>query len=117
MLGKAVTAICCVAVLAGCGASDEEQVAEVVRDYNRALTEADADKACGLTVDEMWVDIRGTCENFVRTLGGPSDAGTKLAEGEYEVTIDGDTATAQGRNLGIFTLRKVDGDWKLTSAR
>ena len=117
MLRKAVAGMVCALAVAGCGASEEEQVADVVREYNTAMTEADAGKACGLTVDEMWADIRGTCEDFVRTLGGPSEAGDKLAEADYDVTIDGETATAEGHNLGIFTLRKVDGDWKLTSAR
>jgi hypothetical protein len=54
-------------------------------DLLQALGEAHAETACGLTVDEIWDDIRA--------------------------------ATAQGHTLGVFTLRKVDGDWKLTDSR
>lgn len=117
MLRKAVLGLVCVAV-AGCGGSEEEQVADVVKDYHRASAAGDADTACALTVDELWDDVT-SCEDIVElnSLPDHQEAGKRLAEGEYEVTIDGDTATAEGRNLGVFTLRKVDGDWKLTGAR
>jgi hypothetical protein len=66
----------------------------------------------------MWAG-RASCEEIVKlnSLPDHQEAGKRLAEGDYEVTIDGDTATAEGHNLGTFTLRKVDGDWKLTGAR
>ncbi len=116
MLGK-VAGLLCGVTLMGCGASEEDRIADVVRDYNRASMEGDADKACGLTADEMWTEA--TCEDIVSPNSLPDHraAGKRLAEGDYDVTIEGETATAQGHNLGIFRLRKVDGDWKLISAR
>jgi hypothetical protein len=41
----------------------------------------------------------------------------RLATGDYVVTVDGDRATAKGHNLGVFSLEKIDGDWKLTGVR
>jgi hypothetical protein len=116
MLRKAALGLCCIAAV-GCGASDEEQVAEVVKEYHRATVAGDIEKACGLTAVEMWVEA--DCPDIVELNALPDhqEAGKRLAEGEYDVTIEGDTATAEGTNLGTFTLRKVDGDWKLTGAR
>jgi hypothetical protein len=101
----------------GCGASDEERVETVVRDYARASAAGDAETACALTAAEMWTDVR--CEDIVALNSDPGsqEAGRRLAGGEYEVTIDGDRATAHGHNLGSFTLRRVDGDWKLIDSR
>jgi hypothetical protein len=111
-----------VLILAACGESDEERVQQVVRDYARASTTGDAETACGLTAPEMFADAAGsTCEDFVRLNSRPGgygrEAGRRQAAGEYVVEIDGDRATAEGHNLGIFELRRVDGEWKLTSVR
>jgi hypothetical protein len=116
MLRKAVLALVCL-LAAGCGTSEEEQIADVVQEYHRASIAGDAEKACGLTAEEMWIDV--ACEDIIEINSLPNrrELGKRLAEGEYQVSIDGDTATAQGHNLGTFTLRKVDGEWKLTGAR
>jgi hypothetical protein len=111
-----------VLTLAGCGESDQERIQQVVRDYARASTTGDAETACGLTAPEMFADVPGsTCEDFVRHNSRPGgygqQAGRRQAAGEYVVEIDGDRATAEGHNLGIFGLRRIDGEWKLTSVR
>ena len=109
-------------VWAGCGESEEERIVQVVREYARASTTGDAETACGLTAPEMFADAPGsTCEDFVRLNSIPGGygrkAGRRQAAGEYVVEIDGDRATAEGHNLGIFQLRRIDGEWKLTSVR
>jgi hypothetical protein len=120
MLARALVPVVALAAWSGCGTSDEESVQQVVRDYHRAAVEGDADRACSLTADEYWADIRGTCEEFIELRAEiPDDdgAGERLANGDYDVTVDGETATAQATNLGIFMLRKLDGVWMLTSVR
>jgi hypothetical protein len=119
MLARVLVPIVVLAVWSGCGQSDEERAEQVVKDYNRAYLEGDTERACALTTQEFWADIKGTCEEFIAQFSKISDKGAleRLATGDYEVTIEGDEATVQGHNLGIFTLRKGDGDWKLTSVR
>jgi hypothetical protein len=111
-----------VLTLVGCGESERERIEQVVRDYARASTTGNAEAACGLTAPEMFDDVPGsTCEDFVRLNSRPGgygqEAGKRQAAGDYVVEIDGDRATAEGHNLGIFELRRIDGEWKLTSVR
>jgi hypothetical protein len=118
----ALTASGLVLVLAGCGEPEAEQIEQVVREYARAATTGDAETACGLAAPEMFEDVPGSrCEDFVRLNSRPGgygrEAGRRQAAGEYVVEIDGDRATAEGHNLGIFELRRIDGEWKLTSVR
>ena len=104
---------------AGCGESEEERIQQVVREYHRATIDGDADKACALTAPEMFAGTGATCEDFVRINSLPNrhELGLRLATGDYVVTVDGDRATAKGHNLGVFSLKKDDEDWKLTGAR
>jgi hypothetical protein len=112
-------AIAAIFMSAGCGESDEERIQEVVRQYNRASLDGDADKACALTAPEMFAGTGATCEDIVRINSLPNrrQQGMRLATGDYVVTVDGDRATAQGHNLGVFSLKKDDEDWKLTGVR
>jgi hypothetical protein len=114
-----VTALAAACVLSGCGQSEEERVQQVVREYTGASADGDAEKACALTAPEMFAASGGTCEDFVRINSLPDrrQAGLRQAAGTYVVTLDGDRARAEGHNLGIFDLRKIDGDWKLTAVR
>jgi len=112
-----ILVLAAVLVCTGCGASEEEQVENVVRDFARASDDGDAERACSLTTEEYWADITSSCEEFIafQTTLETDGALERIATGEYNVTIDGDAATAESKNLGIFGLRKVDGDWKLDS--
>jgi hypothetical protein len=58
----------------------------------------------------MFAGTGATCEDFVRinSLRSRRELGRRLATGDYVVTVDGDRATAKGRNLGVFSLKKVD---------
>jgi hypothetical protein len=111
MFARIVLLFALVAVCGGCGASDEEKVQQVVRDYNVALGEGDVDQACSLFAEEYWSDKRIGCKEFVQAR---SPTGV-TSEGIVAIQVAGDTATATGSTHGDLELRKIDGDWKLTS--
>lgn len=115
----ALPALAALLLSAGCGQSDEERIQQVVREYARASANGNAEKACSLTAPEMFAGTGATCEDVVRINSLPDrrEAGLRQAAGTYVVTVEGDRATAEGRNLGIFELREIDGDWKLIGVR
>jgi hypothetical protein len=102
-----------VLAVAACGASEEEQVEQVVRDYNTALGEGDVDLACSLFAEEYWSGKKIGCREFVEARSPTGVTGA----GIVDVQVDGDSATARGSTHGDLGLRKIDGDWMLTSAR
>jgi len=111
---------------AGCGSSDEDSVKSAIEDYNTAIADKDAGKACDLLSADAKKQIGGaSCEKTVEQgLGLLNDKQISgFKQGEVKnVKVDGDKATATVRfpkAVGIppqpQRLTKEDGGWKLES--
>jgi ketosteroid isomerase-like protein len=121
-----LTALACVAalaVVAGCGETDQEQAREVAQDYVDARNAADFEAVCALYSDQFKQEL-GTddCAAFVReqTAGAEGDESLSLVD----VRVREDVATADldvthgeaGPSRIVIRLeRQDDGDWAITS--
>ncbi len=127
---RRLTLVSVLALVAGCGGGDDKSDAEgVIRDFAKAVTEADGKTFCNELVTRDYLE---------KTVGATGDNATKqcekqidsLQQGSFKVVkfdktvIDGDRATVtarietQGRTVPqVFRLEKQDGEFRLTSNR
>jgi hypothetical protein len=119
-------------LLSGCGASDEEQVRETIKRFNRAAAEGDGKEAC----DQLTPGAQATgglrCESVIDQLGrlGGKAAKRRLAAVEVRnVTVSGKTAMAEAQvptqsptmlqlekvPRRVFRWKTSDGEWKIAS--
>jgi cyclophilin family peptidyl-prolyl cis-trans isomerase len=121
-----IAALVAAALVAGCGTSDQDKIAAVLRDYNAALVDGDGKKACALFDDagrrrlvsslkQLAPRSSATaCEGLVKDVSSTISAndgkrikGIKIRD----VRVKGARATAQS---GVrTTLVKQGGSWKI----
>jgi hypothetical protein len=109
--------------VAGCGASDEEQVRQTIERFYRASAEGDGREACdqlspGALAGTGLEDCQAAIDQLGE-LGGP-ETRRRLAEvAVRQVRVEGERASAlvqvAGQTPVTLALRKVDGEWKLES--
>jgi hypothetical protein len=124
------------ALLAGCGESDEspgggserEQIEAVVVDYMHALADGDGEQACArLTSAAQKSLAAGTgaesCAAGVEQLAGSLDSDARTLLGSVEVTVNDITgskatvkvAAGEAQPPGPVPLEKADGEWRITA--
>ena len=116
---------------------DKEQIKEVYRTYWRYMIEKDADGLRSImTGDYYLLHMTGVKQNAEVFLKGLLDGTFNYYSADHDdiqVSIDGDTATMIGKSKvlaavygggrhkwrlrGDFTLKKENGEWKLTSSK
>jgi hypothetical protein len=113
--------------LSACGGSDSDDVKSSLEDYNQAVANKDADKACDLLSDAAKKTIGG--QSCVATL----EAGFRLLQPKQlaafkgteikNIKVNGDKATATitfPKDSGVpeqtQTLVKENGEWHLQAA-
>jgi hypothetical protein len=113
--------------LAACGGSDSDDVKASLEDYNQAVANKDADKACELLSDAAKKTIGGrscvtTLEAGFRLLQPKQLAAFKGTEIK-NIKVNGDKATAtitfpkdSGVSEQTQTLVKENGEWHLQAA-
>jgi hypothetical protein len=112
---------------AACGGSDSDDVKSSLQDYNNAVADKDAAKACDLLSDAAKKTIGGkSCEQTLKT--GLAQLNTKQLSAFKDTTIknikvNGDKATAtisfpKGSRVPdqTQTLVKESGSWRLQAA-
>jgi hypothetical protein len=119
----------------GCGggsapdeATSEEQIRQVVVEYNVAAAEGRGEAACELQVEEKRDDVDPAlvppgmeerltdCASYWDWTGPRLPAAGRQVMLETQVasvSIDGETATATATNGAAFDLRWIDGAWQL----
>jgi NTF2-like N-terminal transpeptidase domain len=113
--------------LTACGGSDSSDVKSALQDYNDAVANKDAAKACGLLSDQAKKTIGGkTCEQTLKTgfaLLTPKQLEAFKKTEIKNVKVSGDKATAtitfpsdSGVPQQTQTLVKENGDWHLQAA-
>lgn len=128
MAGAATALLACALIAAtGCGASEEDQVKQTMRDLVTALNKRDADKFCDDIVTQEFIEkqtfakgerARADCK---RQLKQVKDLKVKLVR-VSSLKVDGDTASVkavletQGQSRDqLYRLRKEDGGWRIAS--
>ena len=115
---------------------DKELIREVYRTYWRYMIEKNADGLRGIMTEDYYLlHMTGVKQSAEVFLSGLQDGTFNYYSAEHddiEVTVDGDMAKMTGKSLvlaavyggrhrwhlqGDFTLRKVQGDWKLSSSK
>ena len=108
---------------AGCGGSDsgsgsdEEQIQALADDYSQAALDGDYTAACDTFSSEAIEQINNlkqfdSCEELVEAgLSSLSESQKKELGNLSDIQVDGDTATAEGRD-GQISFIKEDGEWK-----
>jgi uncharacterized protein DUF4440 len=126
----AILLLLSVSALAGCGGSDGgDDPAQTVRDFVTATRERDADTFCGRLVTQEFLEqttgatgpgAKDACKRELKAVRGLQLRLVKIEK----TTIDGDDAivravlTTEGRtDPRTFTLKREDGDWKLTGGQ
>ena len=115
------------AIVAGCGSSDEDQVKQVLKDYNAALVDGNGKKACGLFTDDGQKRLAASlkaiapsatsndCAQLVRDISATiTEANGKRIKAIKitKVKVAGKKASAMS---GVQTqLVKDGGDWKIS---
>ena len=100
------------------GPSDEEQIQAVAENYSQAALDGDAAAACDLFSEAALEELNNSeefesCEEVVETGFGILDDSQKKEIAEISnIQVDGDTATAEGRD-GEVSLVRENGEWKL----
>jgi hypothetical protein len=119
---RALTAIVCligVAVLAGCGESDQEQAREVAQKYVDATNDNDFEAICDLYSEEFKRQLGAeNCPAFVEEQSSGADTALELVE----VRVRGDKATAdldsvseqEGPARLSLQLEREGDDWEIT---
>jgi hypothetical protein len=122
----AAYAILVVSLLSACGGSDEEQIRDAMKSYNRALADRDTRKACSYLTGEAIREIARTgasCRKAMTAVTELFDARTRNAVRRVRVgriRVRGDKATARfsyPRPLPTTPIEqehfKVSGEWRL----
>ncbi|HEY1360029.1 MAG TPA: nuclear transport factor 2 family protein [Thermoleophilaceae bacterium] len=122
-----MTAVLLAAVwLAACGGGNDKQDAEqTVRDFVKATNERDADKLCNDLLSKDFIEqttgatgdkAKSTCKQQLKLLRPTKRKLTKIVK----VKVDGDKATVSTiletqdqPQPQTFSLKKVDGRWRL----
>ena len=114
--------------------TDEEKIRELYRDYWDAMIAKDADALRAMMSDDYellhMTGVRQSREDFLRGLRKGTFNYYSAEHDEIDVYVDGNKATMTGKSRvvaavygggknswrlrGDFSLRKEDGDWKLT---
>ncbi len=98
--------------LAACGgSSDEDKVTKIIKDVN-----SDPASVCDHLDDAALKQLGGKAGCVKAAKSAPRDASTKVDD----VSVDGDTATVKitdKTGASSVTLKKVDGDWKVTTSQ
>ena len=130
-----VAALAVAVAAVGCGGDDASATpAGAVRAYNDAVAGGDGEKACDLLDASARKELqestqgaaRGSCRQVVDLLAAFYDDATKdrLKGAEVAAAEQGDTARARFTSpvafggpdqKQTFELKRVDGDWKITS--
>jgi hypothetical protein len=133
MMLRMLPAFALLLTVAGCGGDGSGgSPGDAVRSYNAAVADGDGGRACArldtAAQDELRNStqgaIRGSCRQVIETLAAFYDDATKqrLRQTKVESRSHDDTATATfaspvalpaGR--ATYELRRVDGEWKITS--
>jgi hypothetical protein len=113
--------------LSACGGSDSDDVKSSLEDYNQAVADKDAGKACGLLSDAAKRTIGGkSCEATLQSGFRLLNAKQLAAFNRTEISnikVNGDKASATitfPKDSGVpqqtQTLVKENGDWHLQAA-
>src|SRR5690349_20329011 len=106
-------------VAAGCGATDEEQVRELIHRLGEAVANADANMVCSLMTERYRNTLAGPCEESLNYDSHPLSTGEKQALRHLQViqiTVQDDTAAATlkaGSDASRVRFRRVEGRWLL----
>ena len=113
-------------LLAGCGKSPEDKVADTINTWMDALVDRDGDKACGQMTAAGSEEFGTIVGNFVGDQPGPRSCeetvellgeAAREAFGEPKVSdvrIDGDRATAKATGAPPrIDLRREGDDWRI----
>ena len=119
-MAVAVVAVALLGV-AGCGGSDsgsdEEQIQALADQYEQAALDGDYSAACDTLSSEAMAQINDlqqfdSREELVEAgLSSLSESQKKELGNLSDIQVDGDTATAEGRD-GQISFIKEDGEWK-----
>ena len=116
--------------LAGCGASDSEQVTATVEEYFDALSERKFDRACelaGPALQRKFADYArkqlrmppSPCPRVLARIASMTDPRLVAAQRKLtvrKVDLDGDTARAElSATDQRATLAKLDGEWRISA--
>ena len=119
---RTLTAIACLAAVAlvvGCGESDQEQAREVAQDYVDASNGDDFDRICELYSDSFKEQLATPdCPAFVQEQSSGADSEIELVE----VRVNGDRATAdldsvseqEGPARIGLQLERQDDEWRIS---
>ena len=123
-----VVLLCLVSVLGACGADDEEDIEQTLRDFVSATNEQDAGAFCGEIVTQEFLEqttgatgdkAQEECRRQMRSVRGLDVELVRVRS----TKIDGDSATVtavlrtEGRPTPReYRLEKQDGDWKLSGS-
>ena len=117
--------------------SDEDRIKELYRKYWQYMIDKDADGLRGLMTEDYYLlHMTGVKQSVSEFISGLMNGTFNYYSAEHdsiEVNITGDTATMTGKSRvvaavygggrnkwrlqGDFTLRKENGNWKLTSSK
>lgn len=117
-----------------CGGDDAASPADAVRAYNTAVADGDGERACDLLDDSAQRELRdstqgqarGSCKQIIELAAAFNDDATKerLRDAKVAGSEQGDRGSARFTSPAGFggpdqaqtyELRKVDGEWKITS--
>ena len=117
-----------------CGGDDAASPADAVRAYNTAVADGDGDRACELLDDSAQRELqdstqgsaRGSCKQVIELVAAFNDDATKerLRDAKVAGSEQGDRGSARFTSpVGFggpdraqtYELRKIDGEWKITS--
>ena len=134
---RPVMTACALALAAApsaCGDDGASSPADAVRAYNHALADGDGEKACAQLDNAAQKELqesiqgaaRGSCKKVIEAIAAFYDDATKdrLRQAKVAASEQGDRGRARFSSptgLGgpdaaqTYELRRVDGDWKITS--
>ena len=100
--------------LSACGGSDEDDIKDIINEVSK-----DSSTICQHASDKLLKALGGTEESCEEQARAYPDDTTSEIEGDIDVKVDGDTATAKftdnedkQQNVGFI---KEDGEWKVDS--
>jgi hypothetical protein len=134
---RLVLTACAVALAAtviACGDDGASSPADAVRAYNTAIADGDGERACAQLDQSAQNELRdstqgaarGSCKQVVELLAAFYDDATKdsLRDAEVAASEQGDRGRARitspvasggPSQAQTFELRRIDGEWKITS--